>query len=73
MRKLNKRGFVDPASATFGFMLLGATIVTFSGLVVGVGMTQKDGAAKLKQDGKLIWCQMQNKGKDYCHEQYPRM
>jgi hypothetical protein len=70
---MNKKGFADPASATMGFLLLGAMTAVFSATVVGVGMTQENGAAKLKQDGKLIWCQMQNKGSDYCHAQYPRM
>jgi hypothetical protein len=29
-----------------------------------------EGVRSFKQDGKLIWCKMLNKGNDYCDAQY---
>ena len=53
----NKKGVV-PLSVLLVTGLLGA--------ILGVSFNETARNGVLKQNGKKIWCQMQNKGKAYC-------
>jgi len=59
---MNKRGDV------IAVYLIGALIVSMTS--IGVYKTQKNGI--LQNNGKKIWCKMQNKGEDYCETKYPK-
>jgi len=54
-----------------GEVVLGVilTAALLSSLItLGVYKTQKNGV--LENNGKLIWCKMQNKGANYCDAKY---
>ena len=61
--------------------VLTAIVVGFPACVAGTmllatvvgSVIQPNGPAQMRQDRKRIWCQVTNKGKEYCHAQYPRM
>jgi len=46
-----------------GFLLVAITVASMSG--VALYKTSKNGV--LKNNGKKIWCKMQNKGEDVCN------
>ena len=49
-----------------GFLVV--FIITTSMAATGFYKTAKNGV--LKNNGKIIWCKMQNKGADYCDAKY---
>ena len=57
----NKRGEV-----VLGAILTSIVIASIAG--VGFYKTNENGV--LKNNGKKIWCKMQNKGESFCNEQY---
>ena len=61
MRKLNKVGAV-PVVALVAYGLIG----------IGLGKATIETGLNgtLKNNGKIIWCKMQNKGADYCDAKY---
>lgn len=59
---LNKKG---EALATSFIVILTLTV----GLI-GTGFYKTYQNGVLKNNGKIIWCKMQNKGADYCDNKY---
>ena len=49
-----------------GVVVTGVVIVAITGL--GLYKTAKNGV--LENNGKIIWCKMQNKGADFCDNKY---
>jgi len=58
---MNRKGMIE-----IGFILT-LTLIT-SLTTLGFYKTHKNGV--LKNNGKKIWCKMQNKGEAFCNEQY---
>ena len=50
-----------------GFLVV--FIITVGMGATGLYKTQKNGV--LKNNGKKIWCKMQNKGENFCNAEYP--
>lgn len=59
----NKKGLVEVPVTMFIIWS-----VSFLALGNGFGETYRNGV--LKNNGKKIWCKMQNKGADYCDAKY---
>jgi hypothetical protein len=50
----------------------GALVVAYlTAIIITNGVISNARTGKLKRDGKVIWCQMLNKGHDHCHAQHP--
>ncbi len=63
---MNKNGMGNKGMA----LQVAMVIIMIGGIVGTAGVkTIKDGT--LENNGKKIWCKMQNKGADYCDQQYP--
>ena len=58
---LNKKG-----EMVTGFIVALTIVTSLTGL--GLYKTAKNGV--LKNNGKKIWCKIQNKGNDFCDAQY---
>lgn len=58
---MNKKG-----SVTLSVLLMWTVIVS----VTSVGLKETHDNGVLKNNGKKIWCKMQNKGADYCDATY---
>jgi len=59
---MNKKGEV-----VIGVILTAAVISSL--LTLGFYKTKENGV--LKNNGKKIWCKMQNKGENFCNAEYP--
>ena len=58
---MNKKGEI-----VTGVLLTGIVIASIAG--IGFYKTHRNGV--LKNNGKKIWCKMQNKGADFCNAAY---
>ena len=68
---MNKKG--QTVFAVF-LMSIPCTVAATMIVATAVGsVVQPNGPAQMRQDRKRIWCQVQNKGKNYCKAQYPRL
>lgn len=68
----NRKG--EPVIGTVIAVGFPATIAATMLLATVIGsVIQPNGPAQMRQDRKRIWCQVQNKGKDFCQAQYPRL
>jgi hypothetical protein len=71
--KFNIKGSVLLAGLT-GFALVGSCIAMLGSAVavgsVGKGLIQTAKDGTMKNNGKKIWCKMQNRGNDVCDQLY---
>ena len=63
---MNKKGvaFIPPAILIWGSA---AAVISLT-CITGFSETAKNGV--LKNNGKVIWCKMMNKGETFCNETY---